>query len=349
LHVALFDAQEPGNEASWASAGMIAPSPESPEMAPFAEISLASAGFYPEFVRKVEEFSGMDVGYRKDGGIEVAFDRGAAGQLRASVALQQKLGWKAQTIEPDHARRMQPGLSEEVEGAAWREDETSLDARVFTKAALRAAERKGVQILAGNGARALWKEGGRCKGLLLDQGSVEAKWTVIAAGCFSARIDGVAPYAPVFPAKGQMLALKCEDVEIRQSLWLGHTYLVPRNDGRIIAGATIEHIGFDREVTADGRQIILQAAIRLVPKLEKARVLDSWAGLRPDSPDHLPILGPTDLDGLLIATGHFRNGILLAPITAKLIQEWICNKKVSMDWERISPMRFLETAQGKSV
>jgi glycine oxidase len=297
----------------------------------------------------VEEFSGLDVGYRRDGGLEVVFHGEDAEKLYASVARQEKLGWRAETIEPEQARQMQPGLSEQIEAAAWRQDESSLDARVFTKAALKAAENKGVKIFAGNGARSLWKEGGRCKGLLLEQGSVEAKWTVIAAGCFSARIEGVAPYAPVFPAKGQMLALRCEGVEIRHSLWLSHTYLVPRNDGRIVAGATIEHIGFDRNVTADGRQSILQAATRLVPKLAEAKVLDSWAGLRPDSPDHLPILGPTDLHGLLIATGHFRNGILLAPITAKLIREWICDRKVGLDWEKISPMRFLEAAQGKSV
>ncbi|HEX8872398.1 MAG TPA: FAD-dependent oxidoreductase, partial [Candidatus Acidoferrum sp.] len=107
-------------------------------------------------------------------------------------------------------------------------------------------------------------------------------------------------------------------------------------------GSTIERTGFDHDVTAGGVKKILSGAIRLVPELEKARIVETWAGLRPDSPDHLPIIGPTDINGLLIATGHFRSGILLAPITARLLGEWITTQNVSVDWERFSPMRFLE-------
>jgi glycine oxidase len=204
-----------------------------------------------------------------------------------------------------------------------------------------------VQIFAANGAEALWNENSCCKGLILENGRVEAKWTIIAAGCFSARIDGVAPYAPVFPAKGQMIALRCESVRIQRVLWLEHTYLVPRNDGRIIAGSTIERTGFDHDVTAAGMMKILNEATKLAPGLEKAKIEETWAGLRPDSPDHLPILGPTDIAGLLVATGHFRSGILLAPITAVLMREWICSRKVSVDWERFSPMRFLAAPKGQ--
>ena len=118
-------------------------------------------------------------------------------------------------------------------------------------------------------------------------------------------------------------------------------YLVPRNDGRIIAGATVEYVGYEKTVTAGGVEKNLAAAIELVPGLAAARIDEIWAGLRPDSPDHLPILGPTDIDGLLIATGHFRSGVLLTPITAKLIREWITLQRVSLDWERFSPMRFV--------
>ncbi len=183
----------------------------------------------------------------------------------------------------------------------------------------------------------------------MDNGKVEANSTIVAAGCFSARIDGVAPYAPVFPAKGQMMALRCEAVKIKRVIWLEHTYLVPRNDGRIIAGSTIERGGFDHDVTAGGVKKILNEATRLAPGLEKARIEETWAGLRPDSPDHLPILGPTDVEGLLIATGHFRSGILLAPITARLMREWICTQKVSVEWERFSPLRFLEAPKRQSA
>jgi glycine oxidase len=137
-----------------------------------------------------------------------------------------------------------------------------------------------------------------------------------------------------------MVALRTEDVEIERVLWSEHIYLVPRNDGRILAGATVEYVGFDKRTTAGGVEKILSAAIDLAPRLANARIEETWAGLRPDSPDHLPILGPTDLDGLLIATGHFRSGILLTPITARLIREWITEQKVSMDWDRFSPLRF---------
>ncbi len=349
LKVALYDAHEPGREASWASAGMISPAPENPGSIPFVPISLASVALYPAFIQKVESLSGMDVGYRKDGAIDVILDGNIEEELSTVIALQHGVGLRAEALTAQQAREMEPSLTDEIEAAIFRPDEASLDNRVFTDAVLKAAQQKGVQIFARNGAKSLWKENGRCKGLILDNGRVEAKWTIIAAGCFSARIEGVAPYAPVFPAKGQMIALRCESVEIQHVLWMEHTYLVPRNDGRIIAGSTIERTGFDHDVTAAGLKKILSEAIKLAPGLEKARIEETWAGLRPDSPDHLPILGPTDLDGLLIATGHFRSGILLAPVTALLMREWVCTQKVGVDWERFSPMRFLAAPKGQSA
>jgi glycine oxidase len=349
MKVGLYDAREPGREASWASAGIISPAPENAGMIPFVPMSQASVALYPEFTRRVEELTGMDVGYRKEGALDAILDGDAEEELSTIIALQHGVGLRAEAVSAEEARRMEPALTEEIAAAIFRPDEASLDNRIFTDAVLTAAERKGVDIFAGNGAKAIWKEGGRCRGLRLKKGQTEAKWTVIAAGCFSARIEGVAPYAPVFPAKGQMIALRCEAVEIRRILWLGHTYLVPRNDGRIIAGSTIERGGFDHEVTAGGIKKILNEAMRLAPGLEKARIIETWAGLRPDSPDHLPIIGPTDLEGLLIATGHFRSGILLAPVTARLIREWVSTGTVSVDWERVSPMRFLEAERRKVV
>jgi len=140
-----------------------------------------------------------------------------------------------------------------------------------------------------------------------------------------------------------MIALRCESAQIEHILWLEHKYLVPQLDGRIIAGSTIEHTGFDHDVTAGGVELILREVMRMVPSLASARIEETWAGLRPDSPDHLPIIGPTDLEGLLIATGHFRSGILLAPVTARLIRDWVTTQKVGVDWSRLSPMRFLES------
>jgi len=346
LKVGLFDAREPGREASWASGGMISPAPEGPDMIPFVPMSLASVALYPEFIRRVEALSGISVGYRKFGAMDVLLDDNVQEELSTVIALQHGVGLKAQALTGEQARQMEPALTEEIEAAIFREDEASLDTRALTEGTLQAAERKGVQIFAKNGAKALRKSGGRCSGLALEHGEVEAKWTVIAAGCFSARIAGAETYAPVFPAKGQMLALRCEAVEIKRILWLEHKYLVPRSDGRIIAGSTIERTGFDHDVTAGGVRLILSEVMKMVPGLEQARIEETWAGLRPDSPDHLPIIGPTDVEGLLIATGHFRSGILLAPVTARMIREWVCTQKVSVDWERVSPMRFVEAARG---
>jgi glycine oxidase len=137
-----------------------------------------------------------------------------------------------------------------------------------------------------------------------------------------------------------MVSLRCGAAKIERVLWSERIYVVPRNDGRILCGATVEYVGFDKGVTASGMRANLDAAIQLAPVLAAAPIEESWAGLRPDTPDHLPILGPTEVQGLLVATGHFRSGILLTPITAKLIGEFIAGKTPSVDWEKFSPMRF---------
>ncbi|HXA82192.1 MAG TPA: glycine oxidase ThiO [Methylomirabilota bacterium] len=349
LSVAVFDAQNPGREASWASAGMISPAPESSEMASLLPISLASVELYPEFIQRVEELSGQPVGYRKDGALDLLPNGTAQSEIDEILALHRGTGLTAELLSGPEAREIEPALTSELRGAIHRPDEASLDNRLFTEATLEGARRKGAEIFPGNGAKALWTEGGACRGLQLQNGRVEAKWTVIAAGCFSAKIEGVAAYAPVTPAKGQMMALRCEPVKLRKDLWSGHMYLVPRHDGRIIAGSTVEYEGFDRSVTVAGMKKILSGAISLVPALESARIEETWAGLRPDTPDHLPILGPTDLDGLLIATGHFRSGILLTPITARLIREWVTTQRVSEDWAAFSPMRFQQARHSRGA
>jgi len=349
MRVAVFDAQNPGREASWASAGMISPAPESSVMASLLPISMASVQLYPEFLQRVEELSGKTVGYRKDGALDLLLNGAEQSEIDEILALHRGAGLRAEVLSGPEAREIEPALTSELRAAVHRPDEASLDNRLFTEATLEAARRKGAEIFPGNGAKALWKERNTCKGLQLQEGRVEARWTVIAAGCFSACIEGVAAYAPVTPAKGQMMALRCDSVNLKKDLWSGHMYLVPRHDGRIIAGSTVEYEGFDRNVTVAGMKKILGGAISLVPALESARIEETWAGLRPDSPDHLPILGPTDLDGLLIATGHFRSGILLTPITARLIREWVTTQKVSENWAPFSPMRFQQARHSRGA
>lgn len=342
LRVAIFEQGDPGREASWAGAGILSPAPENPATIPLVPLGKASQALYPEFVARVEEISGQDVGFRAKGTLEALFSRDAARELSTHVALHHGWGLKAEAISAEDARQLEPALSLELEAAVLRPDEASVDNRSLTHAVLEAARKKGVEIFAQREVQGIWREKQRCLGLLLKDERVSADWTVIAAGSFCAKIAGIGAYAPVRPAKGQMISLRDERVKIERVLWSDKIYLVPRNDGRILAGASVEYVGFDKNVTAGALVQILSSALELAPDLANARIDETWAGLRPDSPDHLPILGPTDIDGLLIATGHFRSGILLTPVTAQLICEWVTQQRVSIDWERFSPLRFVE-------
>lgn len=352
LRVGVFDRQEPGLEASWAGAGILSAAPENPGMIPAVPLCKASLALYPEFVAMVEETTGQRAGFRPKGTIEALFSRDARAELSTLIALHHGLGLKAEPLRAEDARELEPALSEEMEVGVLRPDEASVDNRALTRAVFEAARRSGAEIFSNCGVESIWRDSDkhwRCAGLVLQNEKVEAAWTIIAAGCFSAGLEGVEAYAPVRPAKGQMVALRAQELKIERVLWSQKIYLVPRNDGRILAGATVEYVGFDKGTTAGGIEKILSAAIELAPGLAAARIEETWAGLRPDSPDHLPILGPTDLDGLLIATGHFRSGILLAPITAKLIREWIAEQRFSVDWERFSPLRFEAQATKKTT
>ncbi len=342
VRVAVFDQGEPGREASWAGAGILSPAPENPATIPLVPLGKASMAVYPEFVARVEEISGQDVGFRAKGTLEALFSRDAARELSTGVALHHGWGLKAEAISAEDARELEPALSPELQAAVLRPDEASVDNRALAQAVLDAARKSGTEVFAHREVQGIWREKQHCAGLLLENEKVSAKWTIIAAGSFSAGIAGVNTYAPVRPAKGQMVSLRCERVKVERVLWSDKIYLVPRNDGRILAGATVEYAGFDKKVTAGALEKLLSSAIELAPDLAHARVEETWAGLRPDSPDHLPILGPADIDGLLIATGHFRSGILLTPITARLIREWVTEQRVSVDWERFSPLRFVE-------
>jgi glycine oxidase len=340
MHVALFDRQQPGEGSSWAAAGILSAAPENAGMISTVPLGRASLQLYPELVAAVEEISRQNVGYRARGTLEALFSTDAQEKLSTIIALHHGLGLKAEPVSADDAREMEPALSPEVEAAVFRPDEACVDNRALTKAVLIAAERSGVKTFAGSNVQSIMENGGRCAGFRVGDEKVQSRWTVIAAGCCSAEIEGASHYAPVRPAKGQMIALRAEGFGIERVLWSDHVYLVPRNDGRILAGATVEYVGFEKKVTVGGVHKIITAALQLAPALADAKMDETWAGLRPDSPDHLPIIGPTELDGLLIATGHFRSGISLAPITAQLIREWITTQNVSLDWARFSPMRF---------
>src|SRR6266568_4970745 len=216
LRVGVFDCQQPGQEASWASAGILSPAPENPGMIAMVQLGKASLSLYPEFIAQVEEISGKSVGFRPKGTLEALFSQDAEAELSTIIALHHGLGLKAEPLRGEDARELETALSAEVEAAVLRPDEASVDNRALTGAVLEAAQRSGVEFFPGNGAREIWRAGKRCAGLVVQNENVEAKWTIIAAGCFSAAIKDAAPYAPVQPVKGQIVALSAEDLMIER-------------------------------------------------------------------------------------------------------------------------------------
>lgn len=340
LRVAVFDRQQTASEASWAAAGILSPAPENAAGVAMVPLGRASLAAYPQFVGNIEEASGQNVGFRPNGTLQAFFSRDAARDLSTTIALHHGLGLAAEPLRIGEARELEPQLSEDVRAAALRPDEASVDNRRLTSAIVLAAERAGAQFRCDREVTSIIREGNRCTGLVAGE-PVASGSVVLAAGCFSAGISGAGQYAPVKPARGQMVALRSPSSKIERVLWSEHVYIVPRDDGRLIAGSTTEYVGFKKELTAGGIGGILSAALEIAPALHAAAIEDTWCGLRPDSPDHLPIIGQTDIEGLFVATGHFRSGILLAPITARLIRECITGQQVSVPLEIFSPMRFL--------
>ncbi len=342
LRVALLDKQQAGMEASWAAAGMLAPGAETPDSVPVAPLGRASLALYPEFVAGIEADGGASVEFEPGDALQVFFGEAAERESEAFLALHRELGMRGEVIAPDLARRLEPGLSEQARVAVLCEDEARVNGRALTAAVLAAAQKRGAGLRTGAAVTHLEIAQGRVTGVRTASGAVAAGRVVIAAGCWSGGLDQVAQYAPTRPVRGQMVALRSELMSLRHVLRSHRGYIVPRADGRLVCGSTAEpEAGFERRVTPEGQQRILAAASELLPALADATVLEAWSGLRPDTPDHLPSLGPTDVEGLLIATGHYRNGLLLAPITARLLREWIIEgRAMSFAAEPFSPMRF---------
>jgi glycine oxidase len=345
LRVLVIDRQLPGQEASWAAAGMLSPAPDSADAIPLVPLASASMKIYPEFVASVESVSGMSAGFRPYGAIEALFDADAENKMAAMIAQHKKLGLDTEMLHIEGAAVLEPYLSREIRAAAILRKEAAIDNRAFTRAILRAAEIAGVEFRSNSRVETLQHdEAGKCVGVIVGGEKISAKHVVIAAGFASSTIEGVAKYAPTIPMRGQMVALQSETVDLHRVIRSERGYIVPRGNGRCVIGSTIENVGTEKRVTPQGISKILSAAVEMIPALADAAIAETWCGLRPDTPDHLPSLGTTDIEGLLIATGHFRNGILLAPITAKLIAEWITSRKTSVNWDAFSPMRFAKSA-----
>jgi len=352
LRVALLEKNDPGREASWAGAGMLSPAPDSPAAIPLVPFGRASLNLYPRFVAEIEEISERRAGYRNDGAIELLFSTDAERELSTLIALHHALGLPTEPLPLDEAAKLEPALTRRAHAAAYFPYEACVDNRALMEALLAAASIAGVEVFPATAVRTIVIDDGHSTGVRTENGTMfAAQEVIVAAGAFSGLLEGIIPRLPTRPIRGQMLALKSQ-LPIRHVVRCEQGYIVPRDSAvpqRVVTGSTLEDAGFDKSVTAGGIEKILSTARELVPKLSNAEVIELWCGLRPDTPDHLPLLGPAGVGGLTIATGHYRNGILLTPITAKLVREWIVERRVSMDWEIFNPLRFAETEKVASA
>ncbi len=324
LRVLVVERGEPGREASHAAAGMLADCPlETP--AALQGLAIASARMYPEFVLELQDESGIKVDLRDQGTLLLAPEHSE---------------FLAQNPLPTSLAELEPALGE-VRGPVAYLKERSVDPRALVAAALKAAKHRGVDISSGTTATDLLLSDGRITGIQTDRTHYNAPCVVNCAGAWAGSFS--THHFPTRPVKGQMLAVAFVQHDVvRHVIRAPDVYLVPRSDGRILIGSTLEEAGFDKRTDADTIQRLHRAAIRLIPALKEARILEDWAGLRPGTPDDLPILGATNTRGYFVATGHFRDGILLTPVTAHVMAQVITGEKPDYEILAFSPLRFQE-------
>ena len=323
--VLVVERGEPGREASSAAGGMLVDC-QLETLAVLQPLATASAGMYPEFVHELQVESGMKIDLRDQGTILFPPPAHAFHPVLQAAAL------------PAPMRELEPALAPSNRPVFYLK-ERSVDPRGLTAAALQAAKRRGVDISSGDEVTAVNVSNGRAVGVTTTKTSFHASKVVNCAGAWSGQI---APHAfPTRPVKGQMLYLAAPSRGLlRHVIRSPEVYLIPRSDGRILVGTTVEEAGFDKRTDVATIQRLRHAAIVMVPELRNAKILEDWAGLRPGTPDALPILGPTATPGYYVATGHFRDGILLAPITAQVMAEVIAETDCKYDLKPFSPARF---------
>jgi glycine oxidase len=323
--VLVVERGEPGREASYAAGGMLVDS--SLETPPALQpLAVASARMYPEFAHEIEVESGAKVDLRDLGTLVIP----------APEQVHERPGFTMAELLPAPLSELEPELIAE---RAFYLKERSVDPRALSSAATKAAKNLGVDFSSGDPVSAVDLSDGRVTGVTTTKTSFLAPKVVICAGAWSGQI---APCAlPTRPVKGQMLCLAMPSrTLLKHVIRSPKAYLIPRSDGRLLVGATVEEAGFNKRTDPDTIQRLHRAALELVPKLRDARILEDWAGLRPGTPDGLPILGATQNPGCYVATGHFRDGILLAPITAKLMCAVIEGTTPELDLGAFSPSRF---------
>ena len=320
--VRVYDRGEPARAASWAGAGMLAPYTERIADEAMLALCLASLEEYPRFVDRIAGSSGIDPHLKLDGVFYAAFGERELDVLRAEADGLSARGVAVEVLDRVQALAVEPSLAASLAGGLIKRSEGHVDNRRLGRALSAACRSRGVRVEQSE-RLAVECDGRRVLGVAADRGFVAAKAVVNACGAWAALLPGVPRdcVPPVVPIKGQMLALAAPAGFVRRATWVPGAYLVPRDDGRLLIGATVEAAGFDQRVTAQGMHELLHAALRAAPSLGGFALTEQWAGLRPGTPDGLPVLGATPLEGFFLATGHYRNGILLAPATARLIAD----------------------------
>ena len=341
IGVTVIERGIPGAEASSAAAGILGPQMEAEGPGPLLELGLKSRALYPALAAELRELTSIDVGYDRSGVLAVAFDEAGEAALSSRRAWQLARGLRVDSLSGEAARALEPALGPAVRAALAFNDDAQVVARDLARAFSQAAAAAGARFLTGRYVRRVLVDNGAVTGVELDGDVLPAGVVVVAAGSWSGLVEGagVSP-AVVRPARGQLVSIETRPPLFRHVVSAPGGYLVPRRDGTVLAGSTLEMAGFRKEVTVGGLAAILTLARTVIPALADAPVTGSWSNFRPFTEDHLPVLGATAVRGLVLATGHFRNGILLAPITAHAIAELIATGKAPMDLAPFAIDRF---------
>jgi len=337
--VSVFDRGAAGAEASWAAAGLLSPQSEARFPGPFFDLAIESLRRYDAWVGDVETRSGQAAGFRRTGLLRSAFEASQETALR-DFLWQRERGLSLETWDAaEVARRLGPDVCPGARAGLFFPDEAVVDPRKLTRALGRAARDRGVEVREDTPVRALRIANGRCLGVDIAGESLDAGCVVDAAGAWAGRVGGLPFSVPVEPVRGQIVELDLGRNTPRTVLHSEEVYIVPHADGRSLVGSTIERVGFEKAVTADAVGRLLEAAARLWPPAAQARFVTAWSGLRPATPDGAPVLGESGVEGLFFATGHYRNGILLTPITSRLMADRLTGHAVP-ELAPFSPSRF---------
>jgi glycine oxidase len=352
--VAVLERERPAAGATGVAAGMLAPVGEASwgEESLLA-INLASLRRWPNFAAELEEDASEPVGYAECGAVHVALDRDEAEALARRYELHQRLGLDSEWLRGSQCRRLEPGLATAVTAGVHAPHEAAADPRRLSAGLLAALERHGAEVHSGAEVRSADAGDGSWTLDVADGRSFEAAAVVLAAGCWSGAAEWLPEEArpPVRPVKGEILTLRgpTDDPVCARIVAGERVYMVPRDDGRLLIGATVEERGFDATVTAGGVHELLREAYRVLPDIAELEFLEWSAGLRPGTPDNSPLIGEGAAPGLIVATGHYRNGVLLAPITADSVAALLAGDEAPIDLEPFSPTRFAPSPHGVEV